>query len=212
MITIKRMLFLVLVSFLPCLVFAQIEFSVYGNYGLSNFIEKNSETIVVGNYYNKLPSYSLGGEMLYSFSNSNLGLISGLNYSSFGAENHMPDDFVDPNYTGSRSWEERFYSLSLPLKANYTIEEWVRLNAGLVNTIHLSKPTDLTTKKMNTYTLSFAGGVDFIIKRRFIIGAMYYRDILPTMLLLKAPPKPETYDIKYSIEQYSIKIGYIFNR
>jgi opacity protein-like surface antigen len=84
------------------------------------------------------------------------------------------------------------------------------LNAGLVNTVHLSKPNDLTTKKINTYTLNITGGVDFVVMQRVIVGASYYRDIRPSMMLLQLPSESETYDIKYSIEQITIKLGYIF--
>ncbi|MEA3317121.1 MAG: outer membrane beta-barrel protein [Bacteroidota bacterium] len=201
---------LLVMLIIPSLAFTQIKFGIHANYGISNFIEKNNEpSVIVGNYYTSLPSYSFGFEALYSFSDSKFGFKSGLSFSSFASENHMPDDFNAPNYTGPRSWDEKFNSMSIPLKLNYQFEKWVHINAGVANTIHLIKPKDITTNKINDYTLSFIGGIDFIIKKRVIIGAMYYRDIRPTMLLLQAPPQPETYNVKYSIEQITFKIGYI---
>lgn len=194
----------------PSIAFSQIKFDIHANYGVSNFIEKNNElSVVTGNYYTSLPSFTVGTEVLYSFNNSKFGIISGINISSFASENHMSDDFNDPNYKGPRSWDERFNSLLVPLKLNYQFEEWIHLYAGFANTIHLTKPKDIILQKINNYTFNFTGGVDFIIKKKVIIGAMYYRDIRPTMLLLQAPPKPEIYNITYSIEQITVKIGYI---
>ncbi len=201
---------LIFILFLPSVAFTQIKFDIHTNYGVSKFIVRNNElSVVVGNYYTSLPSFALGTEALYSFNNSEFGIISGLNYAWFASENNMPDDFNDPNYTGSRKWDERFSSLLIPIKLNYQFEKWVHINAGVANTIHFTKSKDITTKKINNYTLNFIAGIDFIIKKRVLIGAMYYRDIRPTMLLLQAPPQPETYNIKYSIEQITVKIGYI---
>jgi len=198
---------------MPGLASAQIKFGIHANYGISKFIEKNNEpSVVIGNYYTSLPSYTVGSEALYFFNNSKFGIVSGLNFASFASENHMPDDFNDPNYTGQLKWKENFYSLSLPLKVNYKFEEWVHINAGLSNTLILNEPDEIFIQKINKYTLNFTGGIDFIIKQRIIIGASYYRDILPTMERLKEPPKPETYNIKYSIEQITIKLGYILTK
>lgn len=195
---------------LSSLAFSQIKFDIHANYGVSKYIVRNNESSVVdANYYTSLPSYAVGTEALYSFSGSKFGIVSGLNYVSFASENNMPDDFNDPNYTGPKKWNERFNSLMIPVKLNYQFEKWVHVNVGVANTIHFIKPKDITTKKINDYTLNFIGGIDFIIKRRLIVGAMYYRDIRPTMLLLKAPPLPETYNVKYYIEQITFKIGYI---
>jgi hypothetical protein len=203
----SSLIFLMLI--LPNLTIAQIKFGIHANYGISNIIEKNNESSVVdGNYYSSLPSYSIGSDAFYSFNDSNFGIISGLNFSSFASENHLPDDFIDPNYKGQRKWVEKFHSLSFPIKLNYQFEEWIHLNVGIANTIHLTKTKDITTKKINDYTLNFTGGIDFIIKQRMVIGVMYYRDLLPTMLLLQEPPKPETYNIKYSVEQITIKVGF----
>lgn len=205
----SKLVFFVLMLLLPNLVTAQINFGIHANFGFSKFIEKNREpAVVVGNYYTTLPSFSIGLDALYSFNNTKFGFITGMNISSFASENNMPDDFDDPSYTGARSWDERFYTLSLPLKVNYKFEEWVHINAGLSNTLILNEPKEIFIQKINKYTLNFTGGVDFIIKQRFLIGATYYRDILPTMIRLKDKSNPETYDIKYSIEQITLKIGF----
>lgn len=196
---------------LPCLAFAQIKFSIYGNYGISKFIEKNNEpTVIIGNYYTSLPSFSIGADALYSFDNSKFGIISGLDFSSFAAENHMPDDFNYPSYTGPKSWDERLYALSLPIKLNFKYEEWAHINVGLSNTFILNEPNEITINKINHYTLNFIGGFEFVIKQRFKIGASYYRDILPTMVCLKGSSNPEAYNINYFVEQFTVKIGFVF--
>lgn len=196
--------------------FAQIKFTVYGKCGISNFIEKNNEpSIVVANNYTHLPSYTIGAEGLYTFNNTKIGMISGINFSLFSAQNHIPDDFFNnqtpliPPYTGPMEWNERFYSLSIPVKVNYKFEEWLHLNAGFANTFHLKN--DKISKKTNIYTLNFVGGFDFVIKKKFVFGIMYYRDILPSMRLLKLPSKTETHNVKYFVEQITVKIGYVIN-
>ncbi len=196
--------------------FGQIKYTIHANCGISNFIEKNNEpSVVVGNSYTYLPSYTIGGEGLYVFNNSKMGIISGLNFSLFSSENHMPDDFFSQSgssfespYTGEKKWNERFYSLSVPIKVNYKLEKWLHFNAGLANTFHL-KNENISGQKINVYTLNFVGGFDFLIKKKFVVGAMYYRDILPSMRLLKSSPKTDTYNIKYSVQQITVKIGYI---
>ncbi len=195
--------------------FAQIKYSVHANCGISNFIEKNKEpSLITANRYTRLPSFTVGTEGLYTFNNSKIGIISGVNISLFASENHMPDDFevppFSPPYTGPMEWKEKLYSLSIPLKLNYNFEEWLHFNAGFANTFHL-KNDNISAKKINIYTLSFVGGFDFVIKKKFTIGAMYYRDILPSMKLLKPLSNTETFNIKYSIEQITLKIGYIIN-
>ena len=191
--------------------YAQLKFCIHANCGISTFIEKDNEPqLEIGNYYTALPSYGFGGDAVYSFKNSKFGIISGLNVSSFASENHLPDHFIIPEYgwpDKRRNWEERFYSLSIPLQLNYKFEEWIHINGGLSNTVHLNKPKDIIfSKKINQYTLNFIGGIDFVIKQRVIIGAMYYRDIIPTMLY------KNTDDIKYSIEQITVKIGFILTK
>ncbi len=209
----SNFVFFILMLVLPNLANAQLKFNIHANFGTSRFIEKNNEpAVVIGNYYTSLPTYSVGFEALYPFGNSKLGLKSGLAFSSLAAENHMPDDFNNPSYTGPKSWAERFYALSLPLKLNYKFEEWVHINMGLSNTIILNKPNEIFIQKINKYTLNFTGGFDFIIKQRIIIGASYYRDILPTMVRLKDTTNPEQYDIKYSIEQITLKVGYVLTK
>lgn len=201
---------LTLALIMPCVAFTQIQLEIYTNYGISNFKEKNNEfSVVMGNYYTSLPSYSIGVEMLLPIKDSKLGAKSALAFSSFAAENHMPDDFVDPYYTGPRSWDERFYAISVPLKLNYKFENWLHINAGLSNTIILNEPKEIFIHKINRYTLNISSGVDFIIKKRFVVGLMYFRDIIPIMVSLIEPSKPDTWDIKYSVEQITLKIGYV---
>ncbi len=198
----------------PSIAFSQIKFEIHANCGASNFIEKSKEEFVVtNNYYTYQPSYMVGTECLYNFKSSRFGIISGLNFISFGAKNHMkdltPSPFAPP-YTEPTEWNERVYALSIPLKLNYQFEKWIYINAGFANTLNIIKDKKIVYKKVNFYTLNFVAGFDFIIRKRFIIGAMYHRDILPTMNGIKLSPE-ETLKIKYNIEQITVKIGYVIN-
>jgi hypothetical protein len=124
----------------------------------------------------------------------------------------MPDDFNSPDYTGPMSWEERFYSLNIPINLVYKFERWVFLYGGLSNTINLNKPENMFDKKINHYTLGISGGINFLIKNRLIVGVNYYRNIIPTAKLLQLPSKTDTYKISYSFEQINLKIGYIIKK
>jgi hypothetical protein len=199
--------------FNPVIAFAQLRYDIHLDYGYSNFNERNKETSVqVGNYYTKLPSYSIGCGLYVPFKETKFQLLSGIDFLSLASKNHMPDDFNDPNYTGPKSWEERFYSLSIPLKLGYCFEKWININFGISNTFHVSKPDEMWDKRIINYTIGFSGGIDFLFKKKFILGCNYYRDIIPTAKLLQLPSKTDTYNISYSFELISIKIGYIINK
>lgn len=186
---------------------AQLNYSIHAGYGYGNLKEIDKEpTVGVGNYYTKLPSYSLGFGIQIPIIKSKFQIVSGIDFISLAAKNNMPDDFNDPNYTGSKSWDERFYSLAIPLKLGYKFEKWLCIQSGFSNTIHLNEP-EYMTKKINHYTIGFTGEVYFIVKERLFVGGSYYREVIPTAKLLRLPSTTETYKISYQFEQFSIKLG-----
>ena len=186
---------------------AQLNYSIHVGYGYGNLKEIDKEsTVGVSNNYTKLPSYSLGFGIQIPIVKSKFQIVSGIDFISLAAKNNMPDDFNDPNYTGPKSWDERFYSLAIPLKLGYKFEKWFCIQSGFSNTIHLNEP-EYMTKKINHYTIGFTGEVFFLVKEKFFVGICYYRDLIPTAELLRLPSKTETYNIDYRFEQFSIKLG-----
>lgn len=138
---------------------AQINYNIHLSYGVSNLKESDKESsIQIGNYYTKLPSYSLGFELHIPINESKFQVLSGIDFLSLAAKNNMPADFNDPGYTGPKSWEERFYSFSVPIKLNYKFEKWIHLYSGFSNTFHLNNPENMADKKINHYTIGFTGG------------------------------------------------------
>jgi len=199
--------------FIPAIAFTQLNYDFHVSYGFSILKEINKEASVqVGNYYTKLPSYSFGCGLYLPIKETKFQILSGINFLSLAAKNHMPDNFNNPGNTGPMSWEERFYSLNVPINLSYKFERWVFLNGGFSNTIHLNKPENMSDKKINHYIIGFSGGVNFLIKKRLTLGVNYYRDIIPTAKLLQLPSKTDTYKISYSFEEVTLKIGYILNK
>jgi len=204
--TIKLFLF-ALLTFNFTLGNAQLNYSIHAGYGYSNLKERdNDPTVTAGNYYTKLPSYSLGFGIQIPISSSEFQILSGIDFLSLATKNNMPDDFNDPNYTGPKKWDERYYSLAIPLKLGYKFEKWLCLQGGFSNTIHLNEP-DNFGKKINHYTIGFTGEVYFLVMKRLFVGGTYYCDLIPTAKLLQMPSKTETFNISYSFEQFSIKLG-----
>lgn len=208
-----KKIFFTVFLFVPVIASAQLNYNFHVSYGFSNLRETNKETAVqVGNYYTKLPSYSFGCGLYVPIKESKFQLLSGIDFLSLASKNHMPDDFNTPGYTGPKSWEERFYSVSVPLCLSYKFERWISLNVGFTNTIHINEPENMTDKKINHYTIGFTGGVDFIIKKRYTIGVNYYRDIIPTAKLLQLPSNSETYKISFPFEQLNIRLGVLLHK
>ena len=193
---------------------AQIRYGVHLKGGVSNFIEKNYTVGNVANYYTFLPSYNLGGDIIFPFSKadssnfrfiSDFQFISGLDFGIYGAQNNVPKRWYTlPEWKGPTKWNERLYSLSVPLKLNFKFEKWVHIYGGVVNTFNVAKNKELSYKIVSLYTLNFTGGIDFLIYDRFVIGASYYRNLTHTWKYI-----PED-KIFYYVEQFSVKIGYVF--
>lgn len=129
----KRLILSVCLLFFSTSLFAQINYNVYAKGGISNFIEKNHQkNFKIANSYTILPSFNIGAEVILPFFNSyfsDLQLITGLDLGTFAAKNNMPDSFeiVETPYTGPRSWDERFYSVSIPVRGNFQFEKWVHV-------------------------------------------------------------------------------------
>jgi hypothetical protein len=185
---------------------AQWQYGVHVAAGYSNFIEKNKESSVQpANAYFKRPAYALGAEVAYTIFTTKFQAASGLDFESFAAENRIPDNYPLPaNYTGQTRWDERFYALSVPVKVNYKFEEWLRLNVGVVNTFLVKTPDEAWNKGINRYVLGFTGGLDFIIKKHFTVGASYYKDLKPLM-------KWSDFDVFYYRQEICVKVGYLFH-
>lgn len=197
----------------PVFTFAQFNYDLHLNYGYSILREDNKETTVqVGNYYTELPSYSFGCGLYVPIKETKFQILSGIDFISLASKNHMPDDFNAPGYTGPISWEERFYSITVPFSLSYKFEKWLFLNGGFFNTVHLNEPENMTDKKINHYTIGFTGGIYFLIKKRYSIGVNYCRDIIPTAKLLQLPSKTETYKIYFPFEQLNIKLGVLLHK
>ncbi len=190
---------------------AQISYEIFTDIGYNNFIEEDKDsTIDVGNTYTGLPFFSVGTEALLTIKEQ-FYISSGLSYALISAKNKTPH--TSSHNTGTASqWKERLHTLSVPLKLGLKPEDWMRIYAGVSNTFYLNTPKEMFDKKVNTYALSFIGGVDFIIKERFTLGASYTRNITPMSELLQLPSTSQTYDIKYYTSQIGIKLGYIFGK
>ena len=198
--------------------FAQIRYCVYTKGGFSNFIEKNYEkNFQIANDYTALPSFNLGADVYLPFFKADLTdfqFITGLDFGSFAAKNNIPDSFfekenpINPPFMGPRSWDERFYSLSVPVKVNFKFEKWVHIYGGLVYTFYLNKPEDIFDKKVYKNTLNFTGGIDFLIMNHFTLGASYYRNLTPSMKFFI--PDQESKSTYWYVQQVCLKVGYVF--
>jgi hypothetical protein len=182
---------------------------VYAKGGLSNFIEKDEEeSIKIANYYTRMPSFNVGADVIlpiFHKDSSNFKFVAGLDFGYYSAQSNVPERwYSDPQWNGPIKWEDRFYSLSIPVKLNFKFEKWIYLYGGLVNSFQLNTPKNLKDSKINRYSLSFTGGIDFIIMKRFITGASYYRNITPVMKY------SDNCDIYYYVQQITVKVGYIF--
>ncbi len=213
--TTKNIFLTVVILFLLNTVsYSQMKYGIFINYGNSNFIEKNKEeAVVIGNKYTKLPSYTIGANIFYSLEAEKKCIFeSGISFTAISAKNTVAEDIAsDSNFVGQSNWNEQFYSIDVPLIFRYKFEKWVHIRAGVTNSFILNEPKEITINKINHYTLSLTGGIDFLIKQKLIVGFNYYRNITSLMQVLQTPNYSDTYDIKYYAEQISFKIGYIIN-
>jgi hypothetical protein len=65
-----------------------------------------------------------------------------------------------------------------------------------------SPPFSLQYKNRG-YVLGFSGGVDLILKKKYIVGLDYYRDLTPTFQY------NTDINIDYISQQFGLKLGYI---
>jgi len=222
MFKIHSLLTLALMLSLSAILSAQVRYGIHVKGGYSNFVETDYDKIIdVVNVYTKLPSFNLCADVIIPFikaDSSAFQFVTGLDFGSFAAKNSLPDYFFDreddpfnPPYTGPRSWNERFYSLSAPFKLNFKFEKWLYIYGGLAYTCHINKPDEIRDKKISRHTVSLIGGIDFLMLNRFILGASYYKNLTPSMKLLEKSldSKSETAKIFWHVQQISVKIGYI---
>lgn len=197
---------------------AQIISDVHLFGGFSNLRMKNKEvSVVLGNFYTKLPCYGIGSDIILPFKYSSFGVGAGINFSSLAAKNNMPNDFeidttYNPPYTGPRNWEERFYAIHIPVFLNYKFEKWLEFSTGITNNFYLNKPKEIYDKKINKYTLSFNIQVVFVAKEKIYIGLVYDTELSPVAQQQGYYPDTYLQKIYYYYESIAIKIGYRFKK
>lgn len=191
---------------------AQLSYDVYVTAGRSSFKEVDNEPyITMGNTYAAKMSYALGTDISYRINGSSFVAVTGLMFSSVSAENSSNISPNTPGFVGKEAWRETRYSIGVPVKAAFLFEEWCTLSAGVMNNFYLNKPDEMWDKELKTYTLGLVGGVDFLVKQKYIIGFQYQRD-LDLMAKAKNVTTGESYKIGYYVQQFSVKLGYRFAR
>lgn len=185
-------------------VFAQIRYGVHLTGGFSNIIEKNYSKpyVSIANYYTALPAYGVGVDIIIPISDTNFHINTGFDFGSFAAKNNIPEHWK-PSISNPDGWTERFYYVSLPVEIGFRFEKWVHVHAGIANKFQLNKPKE-TGQDMNRYTPDITGGVDFLVKNRFVIGASYSRNLTSVM------KSNHSDKISYFVQQAVLKIGYVF--
>jgi len=205
----KYSIIIVFLLILSAAVSAQMRYGVYVKGGASNFIERDYEGGKnMANYYTFLPSYNLGADVIFPFFKadlSNFQFITGLDFGMYEAQSNVPERwYSQPEWVGPIKWDMRLYSLSVPLKLNFRFEEWVHVYGGVVNTFNVASNKEMGYRIIRPYTLNFTGGVDFLIYDRFVIGASYYRNLTHAWKYFSGV------DIFFYVQQFSVKIGYVF--
>lgn len=201
----KRYVFIIF-FFLPVLAFSQFQFGVHGGVGYSNFVRVHKvESKQLANYYDRSSYFNVGGDVYYNLF-FDLQLLSGLDFSYTSVQPNVEDIMFigDPN--GKPKFDKQFFtSLRIPMKLNYNFTKWLAFNIGFTNTFCLTKHKDFVDFHLNTYNISFQGGLDFRIKERFVIGVEYHKDRKPTIEYKKWGAHTV-----YFGEHYGIKLGYLF--
>jgi len=175
-------------------------FEFYAKIGMSNHHEQNNETnFIVANGYEYAPSYGIGGLVVKAFKDDTFKIKTGLEFTSIATKGVPKDDMSFPDgYT----FEEYTYRINLgvvPLRFSYAFEKWWYINLGLDNKFLLSKKT---AYNVSTYTLGGAAGFDFLIKKNYLVGLNYNRDLTPQRGLKDS-------DVDYFTDQISLKLSYI---
>jgi len=193
----KNLIFVCLIT-LSSNCFAQDKFSLSGFIGYCDlrFIQPDVP-IYPGDQFSKGYSYKVG--TYYDFLNSKqkkLYPTIGLSFTGKTALN-----YCDYPYALSRS---KFYTIDIPVKLNYQINQWLSIKGGLNGSIlvmmngHIG-PTD---PKLFTYGFLLGGSIRY---RRFSLDLEYVRDFNDMLKHIVI------FDASYRCSLVHIGIGYHFS-
>lgn len=201
----KRYIF-ILFLFLPVLAFSQFQFGVHGGGGYSNFVRVNKvENRTLVNRYARSYYFNAGGDVYYNLF-FDLQLLSGLDFSCISVQPDVDDYFFEDDPNGKPKFDKQFFtSLRIPMKLNYNFTKWLAFHIGFTNTFYLTESKKRIGFHLNTYNISFHGGLDFRIMQQFVIGVEYHKDKKPTI-----ESKKWGAHTVYFGEHYGIKLGYLF--
>jgi len=183
---------------------AQIKYDIEVDVGITDFRRTKYESFEIPFIYELGLNYKLGLGIYFPIEKKKIGIRTGLNIKTSNVKNKIEN--LDINMT-PESWIESYYSIDIPIQVSYSFEKWVLFNLGVSNRFNIKHSKEFKygmQKEKRAYTIAFVGGVDFILKKKYILGINYYRD-LSTFIKLKE------FDIYYGYQQVSLKLGYILN-
>jgi len=179
----------------------QLPIRLYMESGIGNLIEKNWELyILIGNSYDTYkPYFGLKVTSDFPIMNDKLYAEYGLGMRYFqtfmGLKDYIP--------LNSMVKKNDHFTIQVPLKLNYKYEEFIFIAAGFENRFMVNSPPFSLQYKNRGYVLGFSGGVDLILKKKYIVGLDYYRDLTPTFQY------NTDINIDYISQQFGLKLGYI---
>lgn len=180
----------------------QIDKSLYCTLNYNSIKETSYyENYTPFNYESAL-GVSLGVELSYPIINDNFKIISGINFDLFNVKNKQPES-IDIDEI-PKNWNERFYSIDVPVKVGYAFEEWLYINMGISNNFNIYHSDEFTygySKSIRPYTLSLLLGADATINKKYIVGLLYDRNISTFI-------KHNEEDTYFGFEVIGIRIGY----
>jgi hypothetical protein len=198
-------------------VIAQIRYEISLNAGESNLFESNHSYLYddegyrirnmyeynLSNYFTYNSTFQLECLISESIRDSKVSLEQGLMFETVSYYFNIPEIIFANDTIHSNKWEERFWSLGIPLRIRYGFENWLEFYVGVNNIFHVYENNDILYSAPLAYTLRGECGADFIFFRKFILGAKYSHDITPFSKL-------NNYDVSYRFEIVSLKMGYRF--